>query len=186
MTTASYIRTNTFIQYDGANGAEIAALMGRTILSDTGTVLTFVPSPPLTFTDVFHLGDAFSPRAGFFLKADFEAQYVSAFSMTPVKDTVGVMDAVTVPVPILLLGGSVERVITWNRAFPNNKYAVTYLPDANTIGKITLSIKVVNGQEVKSASGLTIVLTAGLAVSVAGVLHVIGSTQANADGTPKT
>jgi hypothetical protein len=184
VTTASYIRTNTFIRYDGSNGAEIASIMGRTILSDTGTVLTFVPSPPLTFTDTFQLGDAFSPRAGFFLKADFEAQYVTASSMTPQPpqpDQVGTMDAVSVSVPILLLGASVERTIVWNRAFPDANYALTYLPDANTIGKINVAVK---AGTVPTKSGLTITISAGLALTVAGVLHVMGTTKAT--GTAKS
>lgn len=186
MTTANYIRTNTFIRYDGTNGAEIAALMGRSVLSDNGTVLKLVPATPLLFTNTFQIGDAFSPRAGFFLKEDFDAQYVSVASMTPappVTDQVGTMDAVSVQVPVLLLGASVERSIVWNRAFPNADYALSFLPDANTVGKISPAVKMVSGVPVKSATGVTITISATLALTVAGVLHVVGTTKAN--GTSK-
>lgn len=172
MALANYIRITEFVRYDGTNGAEVAAYMGRSVVSDTGTVLRVSPAMPISVATTFQLGDAFSLKVGFVAKADFEAQYVSQASLTPGADHVGTMDAVSVSVPLLLLGGSVERAVVWNRPFPDTSYKVTFLPDANTLGKITPTVK----SGTKTTSGLTVVIAAGLAVSVAGVLHVVGTT----------
>lgn len=179
MAPVPYVCLQNFIRYNGSNGSEFAASMERTIISDNGTVLLVEQTVPIVYPDDIRLGDAFSPQVGFFRSADFDKMYTLRSAMEPPvipPDKVGTMDAVSVSVPILLLGGSVDRVITWNRAFPDNTYKVSFLPDANTIGRITPAIKVVNGTPVKSATGMTITVSAGLAVSVAGVLHVVATT----------
>lgn len=75
-------------------------------------------------------------------------------------------------VPLLLLGGSADRAVVWNRPFANANYKVSFAPDANTIGKITPVVKA----GTKTASGLTVTISAALAITVAGVVHVLGTT----------
>lgn len=84
----------------------------------------------------------------------------------------GTSDIVSVSVPLLLLGGSADRVVTWARPFANANYNVSFATDANTIGRITPTVLA----GTKTATGLTVRITAGLAVTVAGVVHVLGTT----------
>lgn len=159
------IRFGQFIQYTGSNGPEVAAWLGQPILSDNGSrlVLGSSMSDPSV---VLHATE------WIWSNADFTAQWIKKTALAGVPDGVGTMDAVSVAVPLLVLGASVERVVTWNRPFSNANYKVSFVPDANTIGKITPTIKA----NTKTATGLTVTISAGLALTVAGVLHVIGTT----------
>jgi hypothetical protein len=82
----------------------------------------------------------------------------------------GKVDLVSISTPILLLGGTADRAIVWNRAFNNTSYDLSFAFDASTIGRITCSV--VAGT--KTTTGVTIRVSAALAVSVLGVVHVLG------------
>lgn len=83
----------------------------------------------------------------------------------------GKVDLVSISVPVLLLLGTADRVVTWNRPFSNTSYDLSYAFDASTIGRITCAP--VAGT--KTTTGVTIRVTASLlAVSVLGVVHVLG------------
>lgn len=84
----------------------------------------------------------------------------------------GTSDIVSIAVPILLLGGSADRVVTWARPFPDANYKISYAFGVNTLGRITPAV--VAGT--KTATGVTIRLSAGLALAVADVIHVLGTT----------
>lgn len=81
------------------------------------------------------------------------------------------VDLVSISVPLLLLLGTADRPIVWNRPFSDANYQLSYAFDASTIGRITCAP--VAGT--KTANGITIRVTASLlAVSVLGVVHVMG------------
>lgn len=90
----------------------------------------------------------------------------------------GVSRGASISVPILLLGAAVDRPIVWTdisgaaSPMPSAAYTVLVLPDVSVIGKGTYAIK----SGTQSAAGLTITVTAGLAIAVAGVAHVIAYT----------
>ena len=81
------------------------------------------------------------------------------------------LDAQSISVPILLLGATVDRVVTWSSALPNANYNVKFLPDVNTLGKAVFTVKA----GTKTVNGCTITVSANLAVSVLGVCHVIAT-----------
>lgn len=167
--TQTYVRTGQFIQYTGANGAALAALTASPIMHDDGQTLILgidMNDPSL----VMEKNQWFSNVYGVWAHSDFTRDWFLKASMAP--SPTGTMDGVSVSVPLLLLGGSADRVITWNRPFPDASYKVSFMPDANTIGRITPVVK----SGTKTATGLTVTISAGLAVSVAGVLHVLGTT----------
>lgn len=89
---------------------------------------------------------------------------------TALNGKLGKVDLVSISTPILLLGGTADRVVTWNRAFTNTSYDLSFAFDASTIGRITCTV--VAGT--KTTTGVTIRVSAGLAVSVLGVVHVLG------------
>lgn len=173
MPVVSYVQMADFIRYDGTNGAAVASYLGHHVISDNGSVLALAYSPNLTDPSyTFQLGDAFGSAEGFFPSDQFLHRYALPSTFATPADGVGTMDGVSVTVPLLLLGGSVDRVVTWNRAFPDTSYKVSFMPDANTLGRITAVVK----SGTKTASGITVTISAGLAVTVAGVLHVLGTT----------
>ncbi len=175
MAPVPYVSIQNFVRYDGRNGPEFAAYMERTILSDNGTTMIVEQTVPIVYPDDIQIGDAFSPQVGFLRAADFDRMYALKTDMEP-PATVGTMDALSLQVPVLLLGASVERTVTWNRPFPADDYDISFLFDANIIGKVNAAVKVVNGKPVKSVTGATIVISAALAVTVSGVLHVLATT----------
>lgn len=168
-----YVRSTWFITYNGSNGQAVADFMGgRVVVSDTGTLLRVAPPGyPYPFEFEFHVGDSYSLRSGYWSVDQFPQEYVSADALDR-PDVVGTMDGVSVAVPILLLNASVDRVVTWNRPFTDTNYKVSFLNDVNTLGKITPVVKA----GTKTTTGLTVTITAGLALTVAGVLHVLGTT----------
>jgi hypothetical protein len=171
MPGSDHILTENFIQYTGANGAEVAAFAGGSVASDNGSVLAVDREFDFDFT--LNAGDWCSLNGIPWSAANFSARYLPAAGIAMVDDLVtGTMDGVSVAVPLLLLGASVDRVVTWNRPFADANYKVSFLPDAGTLGRITPVVK----SGTKTASGLTVTISAGLAVTVAGALHVIGTT----------
>jgi len=90
---------------------------------------------------------------------------------TGLAGTNSFLDAQSISVPILLLGTTVDRVVTWSSALPNANYNVKFLPDVNTLGKATFTVKA----GTKTVNGCTINVSANLAVSVLGVCHVIAT-----------
>jgi len=90
---------------------------------------------------------------------------------TAAAGKLGKVDLVSISVPILLLLGTADRAVVWNRPFSNTSYDLSYAFDASTIGRITCAP--VAGT--KTTTGITIRVTASLlAVSVLGVVHVLG------------
>lgn len=188
MPSADYIEFADALQYNGSNGAEMSAYVGVPIVTDAGGVLELGMPDAVVLT--FNTGDWYDKRYNaWWSAADFPARHLTKASAlqdtvfdptsinnsissltTTVNGKLGKVDLVSISVPILLLGATAERVIAWNRSFSNANYDLSYAFDASTIGRITCSVKA----GTKTASGLTIVVTAGLAVSVLGVVHVLG------------
>jgi hypothetical protein len=81
----TYVNIADFFCYDGTNGAEMAAFMGRELVYDTGTQMAVQyagwtdPYPEL----VFNVGDYYSNRVGTWIAADFPDQYVPIEDMMP-------------------------------------------------------------------------------------------------------
>lgn len=98
------------------------------------------------------------------------ATAAAAAASTTANGKLAKVDLVSISVPILILGGTADRAIVWNRPFNNTSYDLSYAFDASTIGRITCSV--VAGT--KTTTGITIRVSAGLAVSVLGVVHVLG------------
>lgn len=172
MAAIEVIRTAQLVQYTGSNSAEILSYTGGAIQSETSGVLRIRDSTSAVMLYLFSTGDYWDITAGNIVKAaDFAANYVTR--VAALADTTGMTDGVSVSLPLLALGAVIERVVTWNRPFPNANYNVVFLPDTNVIGRVTPSVKA----GTKTATGLTVVLTAGLVVNASGaVLHVLGTT----------
>ncbi len=149
--------------------------MGRPIKTDNGVNLVVWQDGSMTGdTWTFNVGDWWSNvESGFWPADQFNDQFVTKASLATPPDGVGTMDGVSVAVPILLLNASVDRVVTWNRPFADTSYKTSFLFGAGTLGRITCAVKA----GTKTASGLTVTITAGLlAVTVADVVHVLGTT----------
>ena len=78
----------------------------------------------------------------------------------------------SIAVPVLVLGAKAERVVTWSKPMPSANYLVQFAPDANGIGKTTFAVK----PGTQTAAGCTVTITASLAVTLAGVCHVMACT----------
>lgn len=202
MPAADYIQIAGALQYTGSNGAEMSAYVGVPILSESSGVLTLGDPVHNTVSYVFQTGDwwdraynAWWPASDFpgahitkaaalqdtdtvFNPAGLQSQITAntnniatnTTAITALQTKLGKADIVSISVPILILGGTADRPITWNRPFSNANYDLSYAFDASTIGRITCAP--VAGT--KTATGITIRITAGLAVSVLGVVHVFG------------
>jgi hypothetical protein len=81
------------------------------------------------------------------------------------------LDGKSVVVPVLILGASVDVAVTWNKTLPNNTYNVAFLYGAGNLGKVTAAVK----SGTKTTTGFTVTFTAGLALTVADVCHVIAT-----------
>lgn len=136
---------------DTNNNAAVAALQAEQITQNTA------------ITNAATAAAAASTAAG-------TASAAAANAVTAAAGKLGKADIVSISVPILLLGGTADRPITWNRPFSNASYDLSYAFDASTIGRVTCAP--VAGT--KTATGITIRISAGLAVSVLGVVHVLG------------
>lgn len=195
MPSVEVIRVRQAIQYTGGNGPEVSAFAGSGIVSDNGSVLQL--GDPLTnwVAYTLNVGDWYeSTDAVPWEGASFSARHITkaaalldtntvfdptalnaqvaanTSAISALQGKLGKADIVSISVPILILGGTADRPITWNRPFSNASYDLSFAFDASTIGRITCSV--VAGT--KTTTGVTIRITAGLAVSVLGVVHVFG------------
>ena len=165
-----FVRQVKFLQYTGSNGAEVAAWANSPILLDNGQrlVLGINMNDPSVEMDK---NQWISETTGVFSHQDIMTQWVTRSSLAG-TDEVGTSDIVSISVPLLILGGTEERVVTWARPFPNANYKVSFAHDVNTLGRITATVKA----GTKTTTGVTIRLSAALALTVAGVVHVLGTT----------
>lgn len=200
MPSAEYIETASALQYTGSNGAEMSAFANTPIVSESGGVLELGNPETMEVSTTFQTGDWYDKRYNSRSPAAiFPAMHISkaaalldtntvfdptslqnqintnttniatnTTAITALQTKLGKADIVSISVPILILGGTADRPITWNRAFSNANYDLSYAFDASTIGRITCAP--VAGT--KTTTGITIRITAGLAVSVLGVVHV--------------
>lgn len=170
MAAEEVIRVNLAVQYTGVNGAEIASLSNCEIVTDNGTTLEF--GDPLSgyVTHSLQLGDWYDFSEGALWGAvSFALRHITKGDALKL----GTMDAVSVAVPLLMPAVSVNRVVTWARPFEDDTYRLSYLPDANSLGRISVTVS----PGTKTASGLTVTITNILPGAVlAGVLHVLGTT----------
>jgi hypothetical protein len=170
MPVNDFVRQVKFLQYTGSNGPEVAAWANSPILFDNGQRLILgvnIKDPSVEMDK----NQWISETSGVFAHNDITNQWVPRSSLAGV-DEVGTSDIASVAVPVLVAGSTTERTVTWARPFPNANYKVSFAPDASTIGRITPTVKA----GTKTATGLTVVLSAPLAVSLAGVVHVLGTT----------
>ncbi len=89
-----------------------------------------------------------------------------------IQGPAGAARIASIAVPVLTLNSTVERVVTWSPAMPSAAYLVQFAPDANGIGKTSFTVKA----GTQTANGVTIVIKATLAVTLAGVCHVMACT----------
>src|ERR1043165_3673385 len=160
MPVNDFVRQVKFLQYTGSNGPEVAAWANSPILFDNGQRLILgvnIKDPSVEMDK----NQWISETSGVFAHNDITNQWVPRATLAG-TDEVGTSDITSVQVPLLLLGGSADRVVTWSRPFPNANYKVSFALDANTIGRITPTVKA----GTKTAAGLTVTITAGLAVTV--------------------
>lgn len=206
MATVDAIRFGRFLEYTGSNGAEMAASMSGSVMSESGGVLVVGDASGHYPMYTVYVGDRWNDRDGvLWPAADYTAQHITkaaalldtnndaavtalqasqatqdtaiasaAAAATAASTTaagkLGKADIVSIQVPVLLLLGTVDRPIVWNRPFSNASYDLSYAFDASTIGRITCAP--VAGT--KTTTGITIRVTASLlAVSVLGVVHVL-------------
>lgn len=165
----TYIRTGQFMQYTGANGPAIATWYGAPIMTDDGQTLILGVNPADPSL-VMEKNQWFSTLYGVWAHSDFTRDWFLKASMNP--NPTGTSDIVSVAVPTLLLNASVDRVVTWARPFPDTSYKVSFAYDAGTLGRATAVVK----SGTKTTTGLTVTISAGLAVTLASVIHVLGTT----------
>lgn len=192
MPAQDYIQIAGALQYNGSNGVEMGAYVGVPIISDVGGVLTLGDPVSGSVSYVFNTGDWWDRAYNAWWPAsDWAAAHITKAAALQDTDTVfdptsinnsisalttavngklGKVDLVSIAVPTLLLNATVDRPITWNRTFSNTSYDLSYAFDASTLGRITCAP--VAGT--KTTTGITIRISAGLAVAVAGVVHVLG------------
>jgi len=77
----------------------------------------------------------------------------------------------TATTPALLLGASADVDITWSSPMPSTSYHVSIAPATGLIGKATVALKV-NSQ---TTTGITVTVTAGLAVSLGAEIVAIAA-----------
>lgn len=195
MPSTDIIRTKIAVQYNGSNVSEMLALTGGMLFSNVGGVLTIMDGSGTMVTCVMSPGDWWEIDYGYWSQTDFNNNHITkaaalldtntVFDPTGLQSQItananaitalqtgklGKADIFSISVPILILGGTVDRVVTWNRAFTNANYDLSYAFDVNTVGRITCAP--VAGT--KTTTGVTIRISAGLAVTVLGVVHVFG------------
>lgn len=165
------VRFVKFLQYTGANGPEVAAWVGGPAIQlDNGNRLILGADINDPFIDMVK-DQWVSETGGIWSNHDYTTFWASRASLAG-TDLVGTSDISSISVPLLVLNGTAERVVTWARPFPDANYKVSFAHDVNTLGRITAAVK----PGTKTTTGVTITLTAGLAVTVAGVVHVLGTT----------
>lgn len=77
----------------------------------------------------------------------------------------------TATTPALLLGGSADVPIVWSSPMPSSTYHVSIAPATGLIGKADIVLK--SGSQ--TASGITVTVTAGLAVSLGAEIVAIAA-----------
>jgi hypothetical protein len=77
----------------------------------------------------------------------------------------------TATTPALLLGGSADVPIEWSAPMPSTNYHVSIAPATGLIGKATIVVK--NGSQ--TTTGITVTVTAGLAVSLGAEIVAIAA-----------
>ena len=165
MPSADYIRLRHAIQYTGLNGLEVAIFAGIDVISDNGSVLQLGRLTPL---DVFYnlgIGDWYEVVDGVpWVTSSFPAEHISKAIAIHGSQS----DIVSISIPLLIAGASVDRPVAWARPFTNLNYDLSYALDRNMIGNVTCT----EVAGTRTLTGITIRTTANLAVSTTGVIHV--------------